>query len=91
MEREKTPIKVVTIPNICCLVMGALKTKNARITNRTGLAPAIGATSDVKPLLMPKLKLNSATLTINVDITRGTSALLTVGFERGIERILMKT
>ena len=50
----------MTIPRICCLVIGSLKKKKAKTTNRAGYDPAIGATIAVRFLLIAKLKLSSA-------------------------------
>lgn len=47
------PIKVVIIPTICCLVMGSLKIKKAKTTNRVtfflwALAPLIAFFAEIK-------------------------------------------
>lgn len=55
IERRTIPIKVVIIPKICCLVIGSLKIRKAKTTNKVGLAPAIGATTVTNPLLIPKV------------------------------------
>ena len=83
------PIRVVIMPAICCLVIGSLRKKNARITKSTGPAPAIGATIDVYPFAMPRLKLSSATLEKIMARKSNINAWLNLGFCKGILRIFI--
>ena len=80
MERRIIPIRVITIPKICWRVILSLKTIKARVANRVGYDPAIGATIATKPLLIAKLKLRDPRPTMAELAIKGIIAPLILGF-----------